>query len=242
MPHVPHPKKEGLTMSSEAEIQTQQVNPTIKTAIIVGIFAALSVVVVHFLFSIMKAIDNIPYGLSWGTRGRFIELDTLTKTGKLGHLIDILGFPRTGFGFIPNSIFYGVLFGCGYYVWRCQKDRLLRWSLFEPPSQQQSPHSKEEGPNDRTFCRLRVTTCCLMPMLRDAKHRTYYYDPQDPSKQISSSHLLSVRCPLCGAKNWHVNPWSIRVTLPTRWVRSLQKYKGDIRRLPSKLKCADEEE
>jgi hypothetical protein len=216
-------------------IPTQQANPIIKTAIIVGIFAALFVVAVHFLFSIMKVIDNIPYGLSWGVRGRYMDLDTLTKTGKLGHLIDILGFPRTEFGFIPNAILHGLLFGFGYYVWRRRKNRLLRWSLFEPPCQNKIASPKEEESDNSAFCRLRITTCCLMPLLRNAKHRIYYYDTQDPGKTIQAAHLSHVRCPWCGSKIWNVRAWPSKAMLPRMWTKSLQKFKGNARRLSSML-------
>jgi hypothetical protein len=217
-------------------------NKTTKAAIIAGVFAALFVLAIHFLFHVITVINDIPRGLSWNVRGPFIDLYTLTKTGKLGHLIDILGFPRTEFGFIPNSIFHGLLFGFGYYMWRRRKNRLLRWSLFKPPSQQKSAHSTEKEKDNSMFCRLRITTCCQMPLLRNAKHRIYYYDPQDPNKAIQGSQLLHVRCPWCGAKIWHARAWSATATLPNSWVCSLQKYKGNVRQLPSKIVCDEEEE
>lgn len=231
----------SATDYNEGDLKLQD-DKTIKTAIIAGIFAALFVLALHFLFSIVKGINDLPYNLSFGQRPRYMNLGTFGNRGNGGHFIDILGFPGNKLGIILTSIFYGLLFGIAYYVWLKRKNRLLRWTLFKPPSQQKSPHSNEKEKDDSTFCRLRITTCCLMPLLRNAKHRIYYYHPQYPNKIIHASQLAHVRCPLCGAQNWHVRAWSSTATLPIIWARSLQKYKGVARQLSSKMECADEEE
>lgn len=227
-------------MENTRDILTEPVNPTVKTAAIIGIGVAFSVVVLHFLFALAKAINDIPRGLSWGVRGPFMNLDTLLNTGTLGHLIDFLGFPRTEFGFIPNSIFHGLFFGWVYYVCNRRKNRLLRWALFKPPRQQKKTHTTEKEIDEGTFCRLRITTCCRMPLLRNAKPRIYYFDPQNRDKAILAAHLGQARCPWCGAKNWHARAWSVTATLPNSWAHSLQKYKGYVRHLASKMERDDE--
>lgn len=160
------------------------------SAMKVGISTSLFVTSIHFCFHLIRAANEISYGLSWGARPYFSdELASFYHSRPFRHAIEYLGFPLTDFGFIPNSILYGTVIGTGYFYWLRCKRRRIRWRRFKTLAPFRPPSSEiTENADGDTFCRLRVTSCCLMPVLRDARHRVYYFDPKDLKRTMKGFH------------------------------------------------------
>lgn len=198
----------------------------LSSAMKVGISMSLFVTSIHFFLHLIKGVNEISNGLSWGVSPYFSpELASFYDSRPFRHTIEYLGFPLIDFGFIPNSIIYGTLVGTGYFYWLRCKRRRIRWRRFKPlgPSTPQSLGVTENAEGE-TYCRLRVTSCCLMPVLRDAKHRVYYFDPKKLSRTIRSKQGVQTRCLLCGAKIWHTKAWPSTAGIPTAWKQVLHEY------------------
>ena len=192
----------------------------------VGISTSLFVMSIHFCFHLIRVVNEISNGLSWGESPYFSnDLASFYHSRPFGHTIEYLGFPLTDFGFIPNSIMYGTVIGTGYFYWLRCKRRRIRWRRFKPLAPFPPPLlGIRENAVGETFCRLRVTSCCLMPVLRDAKHRVYYFDPKDLSRTIRSRQGVQTRCLLCRTKIWHTKAWPSTAGIPTAWKRVLREY------------------
>ena len=198
----------------------------LSSAMKVGISTSLFVTSIHFFLHLIKGVNEISNGLSWGVSPYFSpELASFYHSRPVRHTIEYLGFPLTDFGFIPNSIMYGTVIGTGYFYWLRCKRRRIRWRRFKPLAPFTPPSLEiTENAEGETFCRLRVTSCCLMPVLRDARQRVYYFDPKDLNRTCCSRQVAGTRCLLCRSEIWHTTAWPDAADIPIAWKQVLQDY------------------
>lgn len=198
----------------------------LSSAMKVGISTSLFVTSIHLCFHLISGVNAISNGLSWGVRPYFSnELAAFYHSRPFRHTIEYLGFPLTDFGFIPNSIMYGTVIGTCYFYWLRYKRRRIRWRRFKPLAPFKTPSlGITENAAGENFCRLRVTSCCLMPVLRDARHRVYYFDPNDLNRTSCSRQVARTRCLLCRSEIWHTNAWPETTDIPTAWKQVLRDY------------------
>ncbi len=118
---------------SDSDVKIMEIK---QKSTIVGIAASLFVLTIHVILAFLNGLNDSIYYLSWGQRNHFIFIEAF-HTGKLDYILDIVGFPRTEFGSIPNSIMYGVLIGLIHYIWNWQKNFRLRQKVMKELAKRQ---------------------------------------------------------------------------------------------------------